>query len=591
MENLVKSYILTNKPNIEQLNLLNEKFKVIFEGMRELNNFISEKTMELQETFTELHENFNLVINDSNLHIQRLMIPYEINNIIETTIKQRNSEIENQYKNNTDEYHFNPDEFNTNMFFVDDNNNLINYNNNIVAKYNHDDNTIYNILTNYKKIFINSEPKDDLFVDYQELNTFDIKNNTHFFFTLKNNGNIRLEKENHINNITVDLEELLYNKEEKERLEYLNNKYFFGLGEIGIFLHNKFDEITTSIIDSRMSWGICLDKEYLPLKQIKSVYDYDETNLLIITVAGKENREFYVDSENNIFYPCINKFDNILGKFDNTTCSILELYQPKVFPSTAIINIEKHTGNYKTKVIVIDNKPEFIIIDNKQVDNTINIQNIIDNLKIEQEKEFLQNLHIMKYYVSEIIINNSNKKKDLACSINLLGEMKKNKREKNILKIFRHGEIQCNCTINKKSIQDVNPIWCIHIMFIMTKIGKFEDKELYDKKILNHEEIDKIIEIIEERNVELEDKNFDDDNLTLTNFKTSHKEITKVDTCKLCFDSLAEDLDKTICCPVCHNYIHKNCAEIYISVKPECLYCKSNIWKDFNKVKNNMFIF
>jgi len=593
MDKLIENYIKTNKPDIDQLNILQNNLKDLFENIADLNSIIDEKIKNMDTIFENITNQINYNINHKTLLINQIEIPYNIKNIIDDHINNKYLELEELYKNNTDKYNFNKNEYNLNMFFVDSNHNIINYNDNIIGKYDNENNTIYNILANYKTMFINNNKETtNNDIEYIEsLNTYDVKENTHYFFTLKNNGNIKLEKEYHINNITTDLEELLNNKEEQGRLEFLNNKHFYGLGEIGIFLHNKFDENTTSIIDSRMAWGICIDKDFLPIKQIKSIYDYDESNITIITVAGKENRTFYVDNENNIFYPAINKFDKILGKYDNINNKIIELFNPDVFPSTAIINVEKLNGSRKTKIILMDNdKDEYIIKETNEItNNNINMDDFITNIENELEKTFIKELNNTKFYLLDMIKNNNIKKKDLACSITLLGELKKIKRDKFILKIFRHGEIVCSCSTFKNNMNENNNIWCNHIFYILLKVGKLYDKELYNKKIINHEEIDEIMDNIENR------KNQDiiykeHDNLTYTDFKSSNKELTLKDDCKLCYNLLGEDINKTICCPDCENYIHKDCAEIYINLKNECLYCNSKIWTNFNEIKNNYFL-
>ena len=58
------------------------------------------------------------------------------------------------------------------------------------------------------------------------------------------------------------------------------------------------------------------------------------------------------------------------------------------------------------------------------------------------------------------------------------------------------------------------------------------------------------------------------------------------DCCPLCYNDLSDD-DKPLLlsCPTCKNYIHKECAEIWLERKECCTFCKSDIWKHYKEVK------
>ena len=63
-------------------------------------------------------------------------------------------------------------------------------------------------------------------------------------------------------------------------------------------------------------------------------------------------------------------------------------------------------------------------------------------------------------------------------------------------------------------------------------------------------------------------------------------EITKVltedDLCPICYDDMTIS-QGPLSCPCCKNCIHKVCMEVWLENKDTCVYCRSDIWKTYEK--------
>ena len=52
--------------------------------------------------------------------------------------------------------------------------------------------------------------------------------------------------------------------------------------------------------------------------------------------------------------------------------------------------------------------------------------------------------------------------------------------------------------------------------------------------------------------------------------------------CMICYDIMEKD--NSVECPLCHNLVHKGCMEKWLANgKKNCIYCRSDVWKDYNK--------
>jgi hypothetical protein len=108
----------------------------------------------------------------------------------------------------------------------------------------------------------------------------------------------------------------------------------------------------------------------------------------------------------------------------------------------------------------------------------------------------------------------------------------------------------------------------------------------FDTKKLNQEHLDALIQKLTSDVIWKDTsvvKNLE--KITLETFKSFIKQLE--DCCPVCFNDLEEnDKPHLLSCPTCHNYAHKECMEVWLEQQERCMLCKSDIWKNYNKVKN-----
>lgn len=197
-----------------------------------------------------------------------------------------------------------------------------------------------------------------------------------------------------------------------------------------------------------------------------------------------------------------------------------------------------------------------------------------------------------KIYLSgyEPNTDKTGKKKFLIGSVKVLGTFneKKQSREEYDIKIFQEdpkGMFWCSCADHKFNSTKKN-IVCKHICFLICKIGKFLTPEIFAEKKLSEQDLATLLskltasDIWKDQTVAIILSK-----ITLKSFKQFLKAID--DCCPVCFNDLTDD-DKPelLACPTCKNYIHSECAEIWLEQKECCAMCKSDYWKYYDKVKS-----
>lgn len=152
---------------------------------------------------------------------------------------------------------------------------------------------------------------------------------------------------------------------------------------------------------------------------------------------------------------------------------------------------------------------------------------------------------------------------------------------------------------------------CKHVCFIICKFGQIFDIDYFNSynKIMNDDKLTTILnkaKLFNNFNINDDDINnfkyiskmnmdvldcfqinsninkqiqnmFHVDNKTLTKEKMSNF------ICAICCDS--EINIDILTCPDCHNYIHKQCMEIWLNKRNSnklCVYCRSDIWDNYN---------
>jgi hypothetical protein len=199
-----------------------------------------------------------------------------------------------------------------------------------------------------------------------------------------------------------------------------------------------------------------------------------------------------------------------------------------------------------------------------------------------------------KIYLSgyEPNANRTGKNSDLIGTVKVLGTYNEKKacREEYEIKLLAtspKGMFWCSCADHKFNSTKKN-IVCKHICFLICKIAKLLKPEVFDNKKFSDQDLAVLLAKLTAKG----DGDIWSDKtvakilgkITLETFKQFVKAIE--DCCPVCFNDL-EPADKPnlLACPTCKNYIHEECADIWLEQKQSCAMCKSDFWKYYGKVK------
>ena len=210
------------------------------------------------------------------------------------------------------------------------------------------------------------------------------------------------------------------------------------------------------------------------------------------------------------------------------------------------------------------------------------IDNLKKNLSYEQYKRF-QKISNEQFYVLQIIreqlkfkISGSTQN---VYSIHI---------DKNL------GTFHCDCP-DAKSHCIYKKCLCKHIVFLLIRILKYYDIDIYKNLKFDNENflpfLNKIensyIDDISLTNLSLTDKynlkiNNEDNDVLNDPFKSyKHDEDYE---CVICYDILGVEL-KLVGCPTCKQSFHEDCLHKWLqnSNYKNCVYCRSNVWKVYKK--------
>lgn len=169
----------------------------------------------------------------------------------------------------------------------------------------------------------------------------------------------------------------------------------------------------------------------------------------------------------------------------------------------------------------------------------------------------------------------------------ILGTLRNNKREHYEVKLYKNnlndkGSFWCNCPDHKFNSKKKN-IVCKHISFIVCKVAKIFDTNYFETKILTPEQFNIIVNKAENLYELLQDSSIykPPKNITLELFNNHTKTINNDDICPICYDTFT---NTSLTCPTCHNYIHKECMNLWLEKKHTCVYCRSDVWKLYKEL-------
>ena len=154
--------------------------------------------------------------------------------------------------------------------------------------------------------------------------------------------------------------------------------------------------------------------------------------------------------------------------------------------------------------------------------------------------------------------------------------------------ILKNNKLTCNCKDSFYCI--VNNLYCKHLCFVINKIGKLFEEEIFLKLFLNDYESLKIIlrlnsfndpeiscEYLINKFKEKKEKN-----LYISDQFIKNDGNNLLEECPICYEKLKNNLTK---CPDCSNCIHKDCVEKWLLYNKNCVFCRSIKWKDYKKEK------
>ncbi len=207
-------------------------------------------------------------------------------------------------------------------------------------------------------------------------------------------------------------------------------------------------------------------------------------------------------------------------------------------------------------------------------------------------ERIVTDMEYSKIYLSgyEPNTETTGKKKLLIGTVKVLGTFneKKQCREEYDIKIYKEdpkGMFWCSCADHKFNSTKKN-IVCKHICFLICKIAKFLKPEIFATKKLSDEDLATLLAKLTATGEVWKDQTIAKilDKINLDTFKQFLKAID--DCCPVCFNDLTDnDKPQLLACPTCKNYIHSECADIWLEQKESCAMCKSDFWKYYGKVK------
>ncbi len=160
------------------------------------------------------------------------------------------------------------------------------------------------------------------------------------------------------------------------------------------------------------------------------------------------------------------------------------------------------------------------------------------------------------------------------------------------VKFYKHGEnakgsFWCSCPEHKFQSTKKQTV-CKHICFLVCRVGQLYNPEFFATKHLSRDDFDRFVDKVENNPNLMRDVALCRSAETIitknSQFAQRHREILEDDECAICFDKMHETVaEKIICCPDCHNNIHLDCMRVWLERNFTCVYCRSDIWKQYKK--------
>ena len=177
------------------------------------------------------------------------------------------------------------------------------------------------------------------------------------------------------------------------------------------------------------------------------------------------------------------------------------------------------------------------------------------------------NMYLSDYYCM-------NGKNNITLKIHVLGSKTSKVRNEYIITLQKN-HFECNCKDFVYRYQKYD-ILCKHITFIICKVAKILDANVFDNKItdLQFTHIKNTFEnksIWNNRHISV--KGINDDFNVKSKFNPD-------ELCPICYDPF-QAINKNVSCPECKNHVHKKCMDIWLETNSTCVYCRTYEWKKY----------
>lgn len=178
------------------------------------------------------------------------------------------------------------------------------------------------------------------------------------------------------------------------------------------------------------------------------------------------------------------------------------------------------------------------------------------------------------------------KKRHIEGSIQILGQLKSDglSREEYEVKLFRanqeeKGSFSCSCADFKFKCMK-NQIVCKHIIYLVSKVAGIYDTSFYETRTLSEAHRQKFMEKIQVTPAICEREKEILKGGNAVPFNKAWKELDATEMCPICFDEMGTEMP-WLSCPMCTNYMHKECMEVWLNKSKTCVLCRNSCWMNY----------
>jgi hypothetical protein len=235
------------------------------------------------------------------------------------------------------------------------------------------------------------------------------------------------------------------------------------------------------------------------------------------------------------------------------------------------------------------------------------IRGLIDDIdNIYQKRSLMKIIDLapenQMYMINyEINTDMSARKRALEGEVTVLGGLNtKGVREEYKIKLYKphsfdKGSFWCSCPDHKFNSTKKKMV-CKHICFVVCKVAQIMDASFFETKNLSEDQFLFVKQKLETTtpgqrpyaeiaNLIIENQT----HATMELFKRKFKDITDEDICPICYDGFDEnegELINTLSCPLCKNYVHSHCINVWLERSDTCICCRSTVWRQYKEARH-----